>query len=174
MKKSIFLLIFICFYFVSCKSVKVQDGLKDQGIFVMVYDLNNSPVENVSFYHNNQLVGKTDVEGRVILKCPDLEKIDILVKKYNYEEIQLTFDYVPHAVFYIKMGSYNQLIDIAEQLLLENNYNEADILLSKIEKINPKSQDFILLRMIYYKKIKDVNNEEKYFNLLSDDVKAKL
>lgn len=57
---------------------------------------------------------------------------------------------------------------------MENNYNEADILLSKIEKINPKSQDFILLRMIYYKKINDVNNEEKYFNLLSDDVKAKL
>lgn len=131
MKKSIFVLIVSVFLLSACKTTNHTLPVV-QG---MIYDGDNEAVSDVEIYINNQKNAISDIYGHFTLSAVDLnEQYDLQAKKKGFEEKEFSFTYTnPSQVIYLRMYSSGELIKLAEDMVEQKKYEDAETYLVRAE-----------------------------------------
>lgn len=191
MKKILLIYISMLFLF-SCQTKNISNlDYKDTKSYMygMVYDFDNKPVGDAKIYINNNLITKTDIQGRFILNIKKSKDLySITVKKETYESLSSSFSYDPMNVLYFKLINTNQLLKQAEYYLSINSYESAIKFLQRATNLSPDRNDIKFLECIIlykkenyqaaFKKIKELqylepNNEfiKKFSKQLEEHIK---
>ncbi len=150
-KKQMLFLIFLGCIFVGCKS---NTSIKENMIFIMVYDYESKEIGGVQIFSNGEKLGETDIYGRYILplkkKYKELEFI-----KDKYEKIKV--DITEREFLYIKIGSSKYYAQMSESLLDKKDYSKAKEYIKKAIDIEKRADYEYLLKIIE----KEMENEKE-------------
>jgi tetratricopeptide (TPR) repeat protein len=119
----------------SCASGPVAKN-KSQALYGMIYDRDNRPVHNAEIYVNGKYMVSSDIQGHFTISQirPKLQYI-LLVKKQNYEEVQMEISNTdPADVLYVRMMSGDQFLMEAEQALKAKNWSDTEALLARAQQ----------------------------------------
>lgn len=141
-KKQILFFIFISFIFLGCKS---NSSIKENMIFIMVYDYESKEVGNVEIFSNGEKIGETDIYGRFILPLKKNYK-ELVFKKDKYEQIIVNL--TEREFLYIKIGSSKYYAQMSESLLDKKDYSKAKEYIKKAIDIEKRADYEYLLRII--------------------------
>lgn len=141
-KKQILFFIFISFIFLGCKS---NSSIKENMIFIMVYDYESKEVGNVEIFSNGEKIGETDIYGRFILPFKKNYK-ELVFKKDKYEQIIVNL--TEREFLYIKIGSSKYYAQMSESLLDKKDYSKAKEYIKKAIDIEKRADYEYLLRII--------------------------
>ena len=146
---ALFFGLMVLFSFNSCKSTKVDDP---NSIYVMIYDYENKPLNGMSIYLDNKLLGVSDINGRFIFELNDTEEHLIELKSDDYEVVKDKIVYEKLLVLYYKVGNIKQLINLAQKELDSKKYEKALSYIQRAEIIDSEREDVLYLKaVIYYK-----------------------
>ena len=148
--KILLLLLFLnCFF--SCASTPEK---RIDSVYVMVYDYENSGVMDAVISIDDEILGNTDIYGRLMFPAKDKKKMThcIQVKKDGYEIVDITTSIYPGQVIYFKIGTGSYYAQKAEKLLDENNANEALIMINKALEIENR-KDWSYLKNIITRRL---------------------
>lgn len=131
MKRTCILLMFLVTFFLGCKSNRISLP-SVQG---MIYDGNNEAVSDVEIYIDDKHNATSDIYGHFTLTGLDTSKTYTLKAcKNGFEDVNLSFLYsVPSQVIYLRMYSYSELLETAENMVKEKKYQEAEKYLNRAE-----------------------------------------
>ena len=141
-KKQILFFIFISFIFLGCKS---NSSIKENMIFIMVYDYESKEVGNVEIFSNGEKIGETDIYGRFILPLKKNYK-ELVFKKDKYEQIIVNL--TEREFLYIKIGSSKYYAQMSESLLDKKDFSKANEYIKKAIDIEKRADYEYLLRII--------------------------
>lgn len=150
---SILFLIFLCNFLLSCSSTPEK---KIDSVYVMVYDYDNSGVMDVSIFLNKELIGKTDIYGRLMFPVPANKKqeLSVSVEKEGYEKVEIKTLLNDGQVLYFKIGTAEYYAENAEILFDEGNTEKALLMIEKALEIKERN-DYRYLQKIIQKGIKN-------------------
>lgn len=150
---SILFLIFLCNFLLSCSSTPEK---KIDSVYVMVYDYDNSGVMDVSIFLNKELIGKTDIYGRLMFPVPTNKKqeLSVSVEKEGYEKVEIKTLLNDGQVLYFKIGTAEYYAENAEILFDEGNAEKALLMIEKALEIKERN-DYRYLQKIIQKGIKN-------------------
>lgn len=159
-KKSIIIsiLILLVLGFVSCKSTPTE--VKDT-VFAMIYDLENKPVRNISFYLDDKYIGKSDINGRFIFEMKDSKEHTLVLESDDYEKITDKVQYEASLVLYYKIGNIEQLLLKAEEAMSEKKYTDTINYINRALSINPKEEDALYFKALVYFKQNELELAEE-------------
>ena len=146
----------------SCKTVPVT---KDESIYVMVYDYNNTGIKDVSVSLDGFEIGKTDVYGRFVYPYSLSEKKihEIYIKKAGFESISETIKNINgDLVLYYKLYDANTYARLAEENLDNEKIDSALNYIDKAVQIESR-EDYLFFKAIVLHKL---NREDELKNLL--------
>lgn len=131
MKKSIYVLISSLLFLSACQTTKHTLPVV-QG---MIYDGDNEAVSDVEIYINDKKNALSDIYGHFTLSAMELEKqYELTAKKNGYEEKSFSFTYTnPSQVIYLRMYSNAELINLAESMVEQKKYADAETYLTRAE-----------------------------------------
>lgn len=136
----------------SCKTVSAT---KDESIYVMVYDYNNTGIKDVSVSLDGFEIGKTDVYGRFVYPYNFNEKKthEIYITKAGFESISETIKSINgDLVLYYKLYDANTYARLAEENLDNEKIDSAFNNIDKAIQIEPR-EDYLFLKAIILKKL---------------------
>lgn len=159
MEKFVVLLLVTVCTLNGCKST---NGLDKDIMYSMVYDLENVAVQDVEFFLDDELIGKSDINGRFLIDClkeGDKENHHLRLVKYGYEELKDEIQFQNSMVLYYKIGSAEQYTKICEKALDERDFEKA---LNQIEKalLLEPTEERIYLKAIVLKKLNRMEEME--------------
>jgi tetratricopeptide (TPR) repeat protein len=127
--------LFLLFLF-SCASGPYQRKTT-QGLYGMIYDRENKPVNEVKIYEDTRLKAVSDIHGHFSLgNLKPGKEYHIRAYKEDYEAITVTISFTdPKKVLYISMYNTEQLLSEAEQALRDKNWIKAESFLKRAEGI---------------------------------------
>ena len=162
MKKSLFVLFIFLLFITGCKSTK-QVLPVVQG---MIYDGDNEAVSDVEIYINNRKNAISDIYGHFTLAALDEGKqYELKAKKKGYEEKLFSFSYTnPSQVIYLRMYSSAELINLAETLVEQKKYEDAETYLIRAEQAGGSYLSVNYLRAVIYVLKSDYDTALKYAN----------
>lgn len=152
----------------SCSTTK---DLQKNSIFVMIYDFDNTPVNNVSLFLDGKAAGLSDVNGRFIFEIHDNKIHELVLEKDNYEIITDTFSYEPSLVLYYRIGNSDQYLKKAEESLDEKKYASALDCIKKAELINDRREDVLFLKAVILNKLKKFDESNEVLNKIESTYK---
>ncbi|MBN2534030.1 MAG: hypothetical protein JXB88_14165 [Spirochaetales bacterium] len=126
-----------------------------------IFDFDNLPCSGVLVTVNNSIKVKSDINGRFLI--PSLAKgtHKFVLAKEGYEILEFSFDFLnENQVLWIKMLSLDQLIRQIEAKFDGKEWDEAEKLIKRAQKIKPEDSVVIYLTSILY------IHYEKYENAL--------
>lgn len=151
------LIVFLFFILCSCIS-----GPSSTDKFLLaplngkIFDYDNLPCSGVLVTVNNTMKVKSDINGRFFIPSLAKGSHNFVLTKENYEVLEFTFDFInKNQVLWIKMISLDQLIRQIEAKLDEKDWDEAQKLIVKAQKINPEHSIVLYLASILYINTKD-------------------
>lgn len=152
-KLCILLLVFLCIFLISCSSTPEK---KIDSVYVMVYDYDNTGVMDASIFLNEEIIGKTDIYGRLMFPVPANKKQElyIRVEKEGYEKVGIKTLLKDGQVLYFKIGTAEYYAETAERLFDEGNTEKALLMIEKALEIEERS-DYRYLQKIIQKGIKN-------------------
>jgi tetratricopeptide (TPR) repeat protein len=124
----------------------VIDVSKKTEMVIMVYDYENNGLQGVSVYIDEELIGKTDVNGRYLLSLKEGNEYSIRIQKNGYERFDRSFVYDPFYVLYFQTGNAFQLLRLAEKAMDEGSYDEAVDLSDKSIDLDEQRIDALFLK----------------------------
>ena len=119
---SILFLIFLCNFLLSCSSTPEK---KIDSVYVMVYDYDNSGVMDVSIFLNKELIGKTDIYGRLMFPVPTNknQELSVSVEKEGYEKVEIKIKKIKYKTTFKE----NTNLNYKEKKIIQKGIkNEAD------------------------------------------------
>lgn len=152
-KLCILLLVFLCIFLISCSSTPEK---KIDSVYVMVYDYDNNGVMDASIFLNKELIGKTDIYGRLMFPVPSNKKqeLPVSVEKEGYEKVEIKTLLKDGQVLYFKIGTAEYYAENAERLLDEGNTEKALLMIEKALEIKERS-DYRYLQKVIQRGIKN-------------------
>jgi tetratricopeptide (TPR) repeat protein len=151
MKHGFLIIIILALSFCSCQTGKPIKRLSNEGfLHAMIYDHENTPVNNVTIYINGKKTVESDIQGRFVLESMKKGQHSIKLTKKGYEDLIGTFQYEPMNVLYFKMINTQQLTVLAENAIDLAEYAEAEGYINRILAIEPNRQDILYLKSINY------------------------
>jgi tetratricopeptide (TPR) repeat protein len=136
MKTHILFLGFITAALLSCAS---NPGIKKTslGLYGMIYDGDNRPVQEVKLYVNGKFSSISDIHGHFTLAgLKTGRNYRIKALKDNYEEAALDIYYAdPKNVLYLSMSHRDQLLSRAEQAMKEGDWALSASFLARAESL---------------------------------------
>lgn len=166
MKHKITLLLSL-FLFLSCQTTKVEKKMFNG----MIYDGNNEPLSGVTIQIDCKDVTITDMYGRFYIDNLSSNKDYILTaKKTEYETIDFhfTFQNITQVV-YLTMYSSSQLLEKAEQALLEKDTVSAQEYLKRTDNTIGKNTCSEYLKAVIAYNQNDYQNAINILNTLITD-----
>ncbi len=162
MKKSLYILVISLLFITGCKSTK-QVLPVVQG---MIYDGDNEAVSDVEIYLNNRKNAISDIYGHFTLAGLDEGKqYELKAKKKGYEEKYFSFSYTnPSQVIYLRMYSSRELINLAESMVEQKKYNDAETYLIRAEQAGGSYLSVNYLRAVICVLKSDYDTALKYAN----------
>lgn len=155
----------ILLLFLSFISCKTSDGIErfDKGtmMFAMIYDYDNSGVSAVDIYINDEYLGTSDFQGRYIIEKGKEPNFKLKFEKNGYEAIDIDVFFDPFSVLYIKMGTSNQFLQLAEDELDAYLYTNALDYVNRSLALAPERIDAIYLKAIILSKLEDFDGAEQ-------------
>ena len=147
------ILCFLCFFVISCSSTPEK---KIDSVYVMVYDYENTGVMDACVYLNEELIGKTDIYGRLMFPVPSKnnQELYILVEKEGYEKNQIKTLLNDGQVLYFKIGTAEYYAENAEKNYDEGNPEKALLMIGKALEIIDRS-DYRYLQKIIQKGLRN-------------------
>jgi len=117
----------------------------------MVYNGNRMPVQDASV---NWIVegktvktARTDIHGRYLMPEVSFGKVTLQFVKAGYEELLWSFSYEkPTQVVYVRMSSFNELLDDAAANIQKRNWAQAASSLDRAEKMDPDNVVVVYLQ----------------------------
>ena len=159
--------VFLIFLFTSCRTAEL---FKDtEYMHIMVYDLNNTPLQGMKFYLDGSEVGESDVYGRlsvVVGLNPDTDEHIIEGKKETYLNIRKNIVKKTGGVLYFKSGTVQMYLSSAENSVDKGEYAQALSYIESAESMD-KGEDVLLLKAIVLKKLGRTEEYEALMNELS-------
>lgn len=137
---------------VSCASSPEK---KIDSVYLMVYDYDNSEVMNVSVYVDGEVVGETDIYGRLMIPCDKQKEVIVRAEKKGYETIETKEAIKPGILLYFKMGSGSYYAEKAERFLDEKHPDDALRLINKALEIEER-KDWAFLKEVIERRIGNV------------------
>jgi hypothetical protein len=123
-------------FLVSCASGPAQRKTV-LGLYGMIYDRGNRPVNDVKIYEKNRFGAVSDIHGHFSLGGLETGRTyHIRAYKEDYEEIEVTINFTdPKNVLYIGMYNTEQLLNETERALRDKDWFKAESFLNRAEKI---------------------------------------
>lgn len=145
-RRIIFILIII-FQFLSCASSPKQNKTILNGI---IYNADNEPVSGAKIYIDQEQQCISDIYGHFYISGLKLNhSYNLSIIKEEYEKADITFDYLNESqVIYVKITSFQQLLNYAEKEIKRKNYSKAEEYLSRANTIYENNYSFLYLKAI--------------------------
>ena len=160
MKKSLYILLISLLFITGCKSTK-QVLPVVQG---MIYDGDNEAVCDVEIYINNRKNAISDIYGH-LTGLDEGKQYELKAKKKGYEEKYFSFSYTnPSQVIYLRMYSSAELINLAESLVEQKKYDDAETYLIRAEQAGGSYLSVNYLRSVINVLKADFDTALKYAN----------
>lgn len=162
MKRIMYSIIFCLFFVSGCKTTKTVLPV----IQGMIYDGNNESVSDVEIFISNKKTAISDIYGHFTLSALEVGKTyELNAKKKGYEEVSINFSYTnPSQVIYLRMYSASELINLAENMVGQKKYKEAQALLNRAEEADGSYLSINYLRAIMCVLNNDYENALKITN----------
>ncbi len=158
--------------FVSCKS----NGFKEnEGLYLMLYDLDNNAVSEAEVYMDEKFCGRTDVYGRFMFFFEEKERGEnhlIRIKKEGYLSVEDKINYEASLFLYYRTGTFRQYFEKGEKFLEQGKYKKAEESAELALKIE-KREDALYLKMLALIKAGEKEKAEKLKESFSEDIKRK-
>jgi len=138
-RRVLYIFVIIAFSAVSCKTVEF--GYRVFDINGMVYDFSNRPVANCEISMGVRgLSGTSDINGRFTIPRVPMGKYTLTVHKDGYESYSEDFFIRQRGqIFYVRLPSQNQLLDLVDEALTANNFLLAEEMAERAYKVDPNS-----------------------------------
>lgn len=142
--KTLFFFYILFFLFISCSSVwgkKFKDN--EAMMYGMVYNENDEALAEVKVYIDGQLKAISDIQGRFILKyiygdILEEQKHEILLSKPGYEKLKESIFYDPMSLLYFIMESADSILNNAERLYDDGNFESAYDEINRLLEVDGK------------------------------------
>ena len=124
---------------VSCKTAEF--GYRVFDINGMVYDFSNRPVANCEISMGIRgLSGTSDINGRFTIHRVPMGKHTLTAYKDGYERYSEDFVIKQRGqIFYVRLPSQNQLLDLVDEALTANNLLLAEEMAERAYQVDPNS-----------------------------------
>ncbi|GHV88640.1 hypothetical protein AGMMS50267_10000 [Spirochaetia bacterium] len=109
----------------SCKTTEF--GYKVLAVNGMVYDFSNRPVPNYKITIGKKYTSTTDINGRFLIEKVPVGTYAMRGERAGYETYQSDITISQkEQIIYIRLPSFNQLLELADAALVKNQINEAE------------------------------------------------
>jgi tetratricopeptide (TPR) repeat protein len=133
-------------------------------LFGMIYDHDNTPCSNVRTRIDGTDGPVSDINGRFIVQSLSRGEHHIVFTKEGYETESLTFQFLNiNQVLYVRMISFEQLLEKVEDAIEYQRWEEGEELLQRAEQIK---QNNPLARYLHAILLKEKGNAEKAVKIL--------
>jgi tetratricopeptide (TPR) repeat protein len=143
----------ICTIF-SCTTLK-QESLYDfqtAPLFGMIYDYDNKPCPDVKTTVDGEEGPTSDINGRFVIRSMSRGEHRITCMKDGYEKVSMAFQFTSrNQVLYVRMISFNQLLDSAEKAIDCQHWKEGKSLIQRAERIKQNDPLALYLTAILLK-----------------------
>jgi len=136
--KSVFVLFLLPCMFFSCSTLKKESlyDFQTASLFGMIYDYDNKPCSDVKTTVDGEEGPSSDINGRFVIQSLSRGEHQITCTKDGYETVSLSFHFVSrNQVLYVRMISFNQLLDRAEKAIEYQQWEEGENLIQRAEQI---------------------------------------
>ncbi len=118
-------------------------------LFGMIYDHHNQACPGVRVSIDGAAGPLSDVNGRFTLPNISRGRHAISVKKESFEEASFDIEYLSRTqVVYLKIISFSQILELAENALTERKLAEAGSFLARAEKIDDDNPLLLYLKAV--------------------------
>jgi tetratricopeptide (TPR) repeat protein len=141
MKKLILFYLIVSSGLCSCKTTEfLYQVISVNG---MVYDFNNRPVSNYKISLGDKYVSLTDINGRFMLPQIPVGSYQLNGEKEGYEIYQGDVE-INHQeqIIYLRIPSFEQLLELADDALGKNRINEAAAYLDRAQSIGLETVEY--------------------------------
>lgn len=163
--------LFVTIFFIALSSCQSGRMNGEDPLLVMVYDLENNTVKDVSVTVDGKELGRTDVYGRFVMTIPSRDtsvEHEVVVSKSGYSTATEKVTYSPSIVLYYKIGSCRQYMERAEKKMdkgeLSGALKDVDIAVA----IDPK-EDSLYLRAVILGMMGDSDGAEEILSSLREN-----
>lgn len=116
-----------------------------------IFDYDNLPCSGVLVTVNNSIKVRSDINGRFIIPSLAKGEHQFILTKDGYEEKVFTFDFInKNQVLWLKMISLDQIIRQIEANFDKNDWDEAERLIERAQKIRSEDSVVLYLTSILY------------------------
>jgi hypothetical protein len=128
---------------VSCKTAEF--GYRVFDINGMVYDFSNRPVANCEISMGVRGLSSTsDINGRFAIPRVPMGKYTLTANKDGYESYSEDFFIRQRGqIFYVRLPSQNQLLDLVDEALTVNNFPLAEEMAERAYHVDPNNIEAI-------------------------------
>ncbi len=147
-------LVFLLCTIFSCTTLK-QESVYDfqtAPLFGMIYDYDNKPCPDVKTIVDGEEGPTSDINGRFVIQAVSKGKHRVSCTKDGYEKVSMTFQFSSrNQVLYVRMISFNQLLDSAEKAIEDQRWEEGKNLIQRAEQIKQNDPLALYLKAILLK-----------------------
>lgn len=150
------------FLLISCNTLKYEKI----SINGMVYDFSNRPVSNYSIIIDDEPSSITDINGRFAISKIKRGNYKIRGTGKEYEEYQSEISiYAPDQIIYIRVPSYKQLIELADNALMNNQIRDANSYILRAYDIGIINTELLFYAAIVKFRMNDYSGAIYYLEL---------
>ncbi len=125
----------------------------------MVYNYDNQPCSGALVMIDENEGPRTDINGRFVIQSVSKGKHQITVTKDGYEKLDFSFEFLNKSqVLYLRMISFNQLLNEIEKSIENRNWKEGEKLIERAEKMKENDPVELYLKAILLKEKGDVED----------------
>jgi tetratricopeptide (TPR) repeat protein len=137
---------------------KTPYEFKNAPLIGMVYDRENKPCAGASVFIDEIEKASTDINGRFAVPGLSRGTHTVAVKKEGYEKEEFTFEFLSRSqVVYLRVYSFDQLLDEAEDAIAERSWAEAADLIERANAVKPDDPVGLYLEAVLF-------NEQKQYH----------
>jgi tetratricopeptide (TPR) repeat protein len=155
MKKLFLLLIGLAFVSCASNDKLIMQSEIDRAMFSgQVITEEGLPLEGVKILLNSTMEARTDINGKFFYTYIGFGKYKISFEKENYAKEEFDFNYDIKSkkplTMKLKMFSLNYLLTDGRELMEAKKYADVELIIKKLDSINPDEQAVIYFKAVYY------------------------
>ncbi|MBN2323959.1 MAG: carboxypeptidase-like regulatory domain-containing protein [Spirochaetes bacterium] len=140
------------------ESGKTPYDFKTAPLIGMLYDRENKPCAGASVFIDGIEKASTDINGRFAVPGVSRGTHTVAVKKEGYEKEEFTFEFLSRSqVVYLRVYSFDQLLDEAEAAIAERSWAEAEDLIERAKAVRRDDPVGLFLEAVLF-------NEQKQYH----------
>jgi hypothetical protein len=144
-KRNLLFLLVIPLGLFSCKTAEF--GYKVMDVNGMIYDFSNRPIPNYTIFLGEKYSSMTDINGRFLISKVPAGNYIIHGEGGGYESYQSAVVISQREqIIYIRLPSFNQLLELADTALVKNQINEADAYLVRASLLGEETTELLFYR----------------------------